>query len=237
MRPASAWKLALIGAGIVGLVLAATATLRGGVGKLSSLAYGRCSERSPGAGPSLPAAAGHAAPTRRSALLGHHLRRQRLCAAAFSAPITDPTSLIEHARLGRGPGSPGDRLPGGQARRLPPGDPATPSRRTNIHLLIGVAADVRRENGTGGRAVRPGAGGRSGAVGACAGPTWTPCGASPPCGAARSRTAWPAATSRAASSRWPPPPSTAGPPALGRRSSTSPGTSGSGPRTWASGGS
>ena len=30
MRPASAWKLALIGAGIVGLVLAATATLRGG---------------------------------------------------------------------------------------------------------------------------------------------------------------------------------------------------------------
>ena len=141
MRPASAWKLALIGAGIVGLVLAATATLRGGgpqtvLTRIRSLLGAK--SRAPA--PSLPAAAGHATPEESVPLFsdltfddsGYEY------AAAFSAPIKDPSSLIEMRDSVVGRGRRGIAFMEAKLAALDPADPATPFRRMESHMFIGA---------------------------------------------------------------------------------------------------
>jgi hypothetical protein len=58
-------------------------------------------------------------------------------AILFSKPITDPASLVQIRDSVVGRGRRGIAHLEGKLAALPPGDPATPSTATNMHLLIG----------------------------------------------------------------------------------------------------
>jgi tetratricopeptide (TPR) repeat protein len=141
MRSATAVKAALLGAGIVGLGLATTVTLRGG-GPQTFLTRVRSllAAKSRAPAPSLPGAAGHATPEESVPLFsdltfddsGYEY------AAAFSAPIEDPSSLIDVRDSVVGRGRRGIAFMEAKLAALDPADPATPFRRMESHMFIGA---------------------------------------------------------------------------------------------------
>ena len=122
-------------------------------------------------------------------------------AIRFSKPIADPASLAQIRDSVVGRGRAGDRLPGGQARQPAARRSGDPVHHGEHPPPDRLAADVRRPMGRGRRRSSPWRRPPIRPARHWPGPTWTPCAGSPPCGAGRSRTAWPVATSRAASSR------------------------------------
>ena len=153
----------------------------------------------------------------------------------FSLPITDPRSLEQIRTSSEKRGERGiEKL----RKELAAVDRQTPASRARaqldtflgiLHMSIGEFTEADRLFAEA-QVADPTAPG-------CWWRTSRPFAGSRHCVAARRKTALPAATARAASSRWRPKRFTRAPPGRATRSATSPPTSSSDPRTWASSGS